>query len=114
MSGAVIREISGTTLTFKFGTMRAAEQALGGRSVFAVLNDGLGLDAISAIFHAAAQPQHKLSRDEADEVIDAIGVKTVITLLGEALAAYFGADVQAADTAAEGNGVKPGKASRRS
>ena len=98
MSGAVIRQLATAeqtySLVFKFGTMRQAEAVLGGTSVLEVLARGLGLEEISAIVWAALQPHHPMSREEADDLLDAIGMPPVAAMLAEALKAFFGARVQ--------------------
>lgn len=90
MSAAVTRqvEINGTTynLAFKFGTMRVAETEIG-RSI---ADWGGGLDVLSAVFWAALQPAHKITREGSDNLVDHIGVEALSELIADGVKAYMG------------------------
>lgn len=110
MSGAVTLpvEIGGQTysLMFKFGSMRLAEQELG-KPIGEVLNGGgLGLEAISALFWAALQPNHRMTREGADNLVDLAGVEAVARWISEGISRYFGKG----DSPAPEEEGKPGKA----
>lgn len=123
MSGAVHKaiEIGGTTyrLVFKFGTLRLAEKELG-ESIAAVFGGGgekVGFDALSAVFWAALQPGHRVTREKSDDLIDEAGLSAVMTVLTEGIGAYFGASAPADETAEadgeEGNAPAPAKSKPR-
>lgn len=91
-------------LVFKFGTIRAAEQALG--QPLTSLGGTMGFDAISAIFWAVLQPSLRITQEGSDDLIDELGVEAVTAKIGEGLAAYFG-------TAETGAGAGEGKAAKK-
>jgi hypothetical protein len=97
-------------LVFKFGTLRLAEKELG-ESIAAVFGGGgekVGFDAISAVFWAALQPGHRVTREKSDDMIDEAGLPKVMEVISEGISAYFGVEAAAAgEEADEGNAPSP-------
>ena len=95
-------EIGGRTFTlsFKFGTIRVFErelgvplaEAFGGKADSeddaAALAAKIPLDTWSALFWAALQPAHMMTREGADDLIDAAGLEKVVDWCSRGLAAY--------------------------
>jgi hypothetical protein len=104
-------EIGGNTyrLVFKFGTLRLAEKELG-ESIAAVFGSGgqkVGFDAISAVFWAALQPGHRVTREKSDDLIDDAGLAAVMAVITEGISAYFGASAASAEPAPGDAGNAP-------
>ncbi len=121
MSGAVhkVLEIGGATyrLVFKFGTLRLAEKELG-ESIAAVFGGGgdkVGFDALSAVFWAALQPGHRVTREKSDDLIDEAGLPAVMAVLTEGISGYFGASAPVDEPAegAETEGNVPAKKAKK-
>ncbi len=113
MSAAVVTEalIDGKTyrLTFKFGTMRIAEAELG-KPITAELASGeVTLAVLSCLFWAVLQPHHRMSRDGADDLVDAAGLEQVGKWIGEGLGLYFNRGVSKEDQVAAGEPAAAGK-----
>ena len=77
-------------LTFKFGVMRQAEQELGRAITTELASGAVGLDVLSCLFWAALQPDHRMSRDASDDLVDAAGLAQVGQWIGEGVGRYFG------------------------
>lgn len=98
-------------LTFKFGVMRLAEQELGRPITTELASGAVGLDVLSCLFWAALQPAHPLTREGADDLIDAAGIEQVGKWIGEGVGRYFGtADAPGSEEA--GNVQKAAKKGR--
>lgn len=91
------------TLTFNFGTMRIAEKELG-EPIYSAFKKEAGadgdqyrvsFDALSAIWWAALQRKHRLTRDGADALVDEAGFEQVATWIAEGLGEYFGTSSKA-------------------
>lgn len=85
-------EFGGKTYTLGFGMkMLKAWQAAESSTVVAAFNSMKtgDVDAVllSKLFRAACKPE--VSEDEADEMIDAMGLMKAVSLLGDAATAYF-------------------------
>lgn len=112
MSGAVTIPLEagkhGTLqLVFKFGTMVKAEQELG-KSLLQVMSEGeFGFDAMGAVFWAAMQPSHQLSRAAAEEMVDEIGIGPLTQALTDGVKQFLGLDKAGP---ASGEGKAAGKA----
>ena len=94
MTSAVVKtvDIGGRTysLVAKFGTMRLAEPELG-TTIPSMMQDvsTIGFDAISALFWAFLQPNHPMTRQSSDDLIDDHGYEAATVLIGELLIDYF-------------------------
>lgn len=86
-------------LAYDFNAMCMAEEIIGplGQAV-QTMTEG-SLLHVRALFWAGLQKNHKMSIEEAGEVIQSLGIMPVSTAVGEAITSAFG-DVD------EGNGVK--------
>lgn len=90
MSGAVVRQImiAGVTYTgtFKFGSVRMADEILPGGM------DGKSgsIAKLSALFWAVLQPKHRITREGSDALIDEAGPDAVGEFIREGMAAYQG------------------------
>ncbi|OWQ95115.1 hypothetical protein [Sphingopyxis witflariensis] len=105
-----IVDIGGTahTLKFNFGMARLAEQELGVSLMSAFRENSAAMNTISAVWWAALQANHPMSREAADELIDAAGLEQVTTWLVEGLGQYFGGG-KASPEGAPGNAPKTGQ-----
>ena len=86
------------TLTFNFGMARLAEYEIG-KHLITAISEGVSLDTLSAGWWASLQRKHCMTRDAADNLVDAAGMAEVAKWITEGLTAYFGAS----DDADEGN-----------
>lgn len=77
-------------LTFKFGVMRQAEQELGRPITTELASGAVGLDVLSCLFWAALQPDHRMSRDASDDLVDTAGLEQVGKWIGDGVGRYFG------------------------
>jgi len=114
-------DIDGNTwkLTFKFGTIRIFEVELGQTmaETFGVFKAGdedqaeevaksIKMEVWSALFWSALQPAHRITREAADDLIDAAGIAQVIEWCLRGLAAYNTQDASLLAEGAPGNGKK--------
>lgn len=112
MASAVVKNVEigdeVYTLTAKFGTMRAAETELG-TSIPKLMVDpeNVGFDAMSALFWAFLQPQHRMTREGSDALVDIVGFEQVTKWVGEALSQYFKTSKTEVETTADEGNVKP-------
>lgn len=114
MSAAVILpvEIGGQQLrlSFKFGSMRLAEAELG-RPITAELAKGeVSLDVLSCLFWAVLQPNHRMTRDASDDLVDQAGFGTIAGWIGEGVSRYFAPGVS--EAAAEADAGEPAAAAK--
>ena len=115
MSGAVTLPIDIGGMTYqavsKFGTMRIAGAEMGKSVMKAFSNDEISEDEISAIWWAVLQPNHRITREGSDDLIDTAGFSTIAALLAKGVAAcYGGGDAEPAADADAGNETAPAKA----
>lgn len=122
-------EIAGRTfkLTFKFGTIRVFErelgvplaEAFGGKAGSeddaAALAAKIPLDTWSALFWSALQPAHMMTREGADDLIDAAGLEQVVDWCSRGLAAYQSENPALLDPEQDepGNAPAPAKAKKK-
>ena len=77
-------------LRFNFGFARLAEQELGLSITKAFTADAPAMNTISAVWWAALQADHPLTRAATDELIDAAGLEQVTHWVIEGIGQYFG------------------------
>jgi hypothetical protein len=87
-------------LRFNFGFARLAEQELGVSITKAFTADAPAMNTISAVWWAALQADHPMTRSASDELIDAAGLEPVTQWVIEGIGQYFGG----------GKSGEPGKA----
>lgn len=110
MSAAIRQpvEIAGQryVLTWKFGTLRYFEQEIGrpAAEVFGTMSgtsesetseqaaQRIPLDVWSALFWAALQPSHRLTREATDDLIDEVGLGQAVEWVLRGMAAYNAGD----------------------
>lgn len=114
MSGAVTLpiDIGGMTYqtVFKFGTMRIAGAEMGKSVMKAFSNDEISEDEISAIWWAVLQPNHRITREGSDNLIDEAGFGDIAAHIAKGVAAcYGGGDAEPAAEADAGNAPSPAK-----
>ncbi|HMR51185.1 MAG TPA: hypothetical protein PKA33_01730 [Amaricoccus sp.] len=97
------------TLGFGMAALKAYQAARGGETVVAAFNamETTPDDAnrLSALFRAACKPA--VSEEEADEMIDALGITRALTMLADVAREYF-EDPSDAPRAKSTAGSKPG------
>lgn len=103
-------------LTFKFGTIRIFEVELGKTMAEAFGDFGAGdeaaaeaaarkipMDVWSALFWAALQPAHRVTREASDDLVDEAGLPQVIEWCLRGLAAYNTGDASVFEAGQAGN-----------
>lgn len=78
------------TLKFNFGMARLAEQELGTGLMTAFRENAAAMNTISAVWWAALQANHPMSRAASDELIDVAGFEQATTWAVEGIGQYFG------------------------
>lgn len=86
------------TLKFNFGMARAAETELGIPLTSAFNAGASAMNTISAVWWAALQANHPMTREASDELIDAGGLEQVTKWVTGGLSEYF-----------NGGNAKPGE-----